>query len=120
MTILLFGAIIRIKGNYHMKVRIVLSGLGRLETFIIKEENSSFISPSVSRNIDTEKFFIEFREVIKNWPEEMENGSVQDGLNCVIMFKDNDEHVFMFNNKFPDNFEKLVNLLRSYENGSIN
>lgn len=104
-----------------MKVRIVLSGTNKIDTYIIKTETSCFCSNQGEKKIDTTKFFDKFFTITKDWPEELEEPSIQDGTSCVIMFKNNEEEkVYMFHNKFPENFNDLINLLGGYENGSIN
>ena len=104
-----------------MKVRIVISSPEKISTYIIKDETSSFVSPAGAKKIDTNVFFEKLTTIIKGWPEELEEISVQDGTSCVIMLaKNNEEFVYMFHNKFPQNYSELLNLLRGYENGSVN
>lgn len=108
-----------------MKVKIVLSGTDQILNYAVNSETSKFVSSSNSYKINTNEFFSKLISIIKYWPHELEDSAIQDGLSCIIMISNNGEESFYtFHNKFPQNFNDLVNLVQYYErgdeNGSVN
>jgi len=61
---------------------------------------------------DIRETYAEIMQVIKEWPECLENREVVDGLVCEISYREKGEDKKLFyNNKFPETFDNLLYIL---------
>ena len=62
---------------------------------------------------DADGFIVSAIEIVKDWPDIIENPSVSDGIKYTIAYDDdNIERVIVGNNAAPKNFGMLMDLIR--------
>jgi len=101
-----------------MKLKITIKGDLGILRYIVKSEDSSFVSPSGKKQIDTQRFFKRFKEIINDWPKFLINPRMQGGDDIEILFVDSDKREqYCYFKGYPPNYIELIQLMEGIENG---
>lgn len=98
-----------------MEIIIKTANLADLKTYYINDETEEFTinGKEISFNCANATYFI--LKVIANWPQKLEE-DVLDGFSFKLTIKTQSKQTsYLFKNRFPDNFNLLLNFLCEVE-----
>ena len=88
------------------------------KTYIIDEHDNSFTINGKKYNTDIDLAVFKITNLVSDWPKALEDKNVLDANLVRISIIDNtNKSKWVFKNKFPTDFYKLLNYLDEVENG---
>lgn len=95
-----------------MVLRIKLASMYEQRIYNMNYIQNTFEYNGSEIEKDIRDFYIKIMELIKPWPKRLENLQIVDGLICEISYREKgEEQKLYFQNKFPENFDELLDVL---------
>lgn len=100
-----------------MDLEIVLDSMSGIKSYLFNYLENVCQVNGENVDKDARKIYAEIMNLLREWPKELENKDVVDGMVCNISYREKGQDIkHIYQNKFPENFDELLNLLEGVEN----
>ena len=102
-----------------MKIRITRTSLTYVNTILLEKE--TVFSDGIKTEYNPDRFVFKVCNLVSDWPNKLEDKNVTDGLKYEIKIKkDKEIKKYEFINKFPDDIDKLEEIINGVIEAEIN
>lgn len=100
-----------------MDLEIVLDSMSGIKSYLFNYLENVCQVNGENVDKDARKIYAEIMNLLREWPKELENKDVVDGMVCNISYREKGQDIkHIYKNQFPENFDELLNLLEGVEN----
>ena len=102
-----------------MKIRITRTSITYIHTILL--EKDKVFSDGIETEYNPDRFAFKVCNLVSDWPDKLEEQNVTDGLKYEIKIKKGKEiKKYEFINKFPDDIDKLEEIINGVIEAEIN
>ena len=105
-----------------MKIKIFTHNIdGNHILYANEKKREVVLLDTKETSYDVDRFVYKITDMVSNWPNELEDQLVIDGQEFKIIIKNHDEEVmFRFVNKFPEDIYKLQDIINEILKENLN
>lgn len=103
-----------------MQIKVFISTMQENHVLYANDEKENVVLLDAKKtNYDVDRFIFKIIDMSSNWPSELENMQILDGLEYKIFIKENEKVIsYKFRNKFPENIDRLHRLINDVMGGN--
>ncbi|MBR2970172.1 MAG: hypothetical protein IKC49_03865 [Clostridia bacterium] len=95
-----------------MKVKVYMQTINEKHTFYADDSNDCVLADEQNTNYQADRFIFKVGTMVKDWPNELINEKILDGLTYKIVINKKDQELkYTFKNKFPEDIYRLDTLV---------
>jgi len=95
-----------------MKIKIYVKSLKENHILYVNDKKHSVVQlNNKETNYDADRFIFKVCDMVSDWPKELKNENILDGVEYKIVITDEEEKSYNFINKFPKDIYRLENLI---------
>ena len=96
-----------------MKIKVFMNSLKESYVLYVNDKKRDCVLLNTQETTyDADRFIFKVCDMVSDWPKELKNDNIIDGLEYKIVIKDEkEEKTYNFKNKFPEDIYRLENLI---------
>ncbi len=105
-----------------MKIKVFVSSLKENHVLYANDQKRNYVLfDTKETSYDVDRFIFKIADMVSDWPNELENKNILDGLEYRVVIKENEkETTYRFKNKFPEDIYRLNDLIKEVSGVSKN